>query len=77
MICLMDDRISSIDGSLVAGLFIKASFDTRRAQFRKNALDSSPFTLCRYGDFCDANPWPAAVFPRLCRFFGRDRLAIA
>jgi hypothetical protein len=32
MICLMDERISSIDGSLVAGLFIKASFDTRRAR---------------------------------------------
>jgi len=27
MICLMDERISSIDGSLVAGLFIKASFE--------------------------------------------------
>jgi hypothetical protein len=27
MICLMDDKISSIDGSLVAGLFIKASFE--------------------------------------------------
>jgi hypothetical protein len=32
MICLMDDRISSMDGSLVAGLFIEASF---------NALDET------------------------------------
>jgi hypothetical protein len=27
MICLMDERISSMDGSLVAGLFIEASFN--------------------------------------------------
>jgi len=33
MICLMDERISSMDGSLVAGLFIEASF---------NALDETP-----------------------------------
>src|SRR5688500_1779489 len=46
MICRMDERISSIDGSFGAGLFIKASFQTgRRAQSPQSALDSSRNTL--------------------------------
>jgi hypothetical protein len=34
MICLIEERISSIDGSLVAGLFIKASFNAMTKALR-------------------------------------------
>ncbi len=55
MICRMDERISSIDGSLVAGLFIETPLSTgRKAHSPQIALDSSLNTLTAERDLREA-----------------------